>query len=338
MIVESDQLQRKNDVKAATVARPREHALSPALLARVFHQPSLVYFNAVAEHLSIREASRRLNVVSSAVTRQVAGLEDALGMELFQRENRRIKLTPAGEILYRHARRLLAPMEAAVSELDLLRGLKTGTIRIATVESVGLSFVPRLIADFCQRFPRLHLDVSVTSSANVIARILDESIDIGFGFIAGTPRGIEVAMRREVPIGAVMRPDHPLAAKTSVTLTDCLEHNVAVAKPEISFREVIDPFLQRTSLSRLPLVEVDSIRMLVELAQIGRHVSIMTPIGAHNEIQHGELVFRPLDEPGLPTNRFGLMLRAGATLHFAPAVFYEQARQHFEAIQLPGSV
>ncbi|CAM5773767.1 hypothetical protein LMIY3S_04288 [Labrys miyagiensis] len=320
------------------MARPREHALSPALLARVFHQPSLVYFNAAAEYLSIREAARRLNVASSAVTRQVAGLEDALGMELFQRENRRLKLTPAGEILYRHSRRLLAPIEAAVSELDMLRGLKTGTIRVATVESVGLSFVPRLIADFCQRYPRLHLDVSVASSAEVIARILDERVDIGFGFIAGATRGIEVAVRRDVRIGAVMRPEHPLAALSTVTLADCLDHNVAVAKPEISFREVIDPFLQRMVLSRLPLVEVDSIRMLVELAQIGQHVSIMTPIGAQNEIQRGELVFRPLIEPGLPTNRFGLMLRAAGSLHFAPAVFYEHAKRHFETIELPGAI
>ncbi len=259
-------------------------------------------------------------------------------MELFQRENRRIKLTPAGEILYRHSRRLLAPMEAAVSELDMLRGLKTGTIRLATVESVGLSFMPKLIADFCQRYPRLHLDISVASSAEVIARIVEERIDIGFGFVAGMPKGIEVAVRRDVRIGAVMRPDHPLAGEATVTLAACLAHNVAVAKPEISFREVIEPFLQRMAISRLPLVEVDSIRMLVELAQIGHHISIMTPIGAQNEIQRGELVFRPLDEPGLPTNRFGLLVRAGGNLHFAPAVFYEHAKQHFEAIQLPGTV
>jgi DNA-binding transcriptional LysR family regulator len=333
-----DRDEAPESARATPAARPREHALSPALLARVFHQPSLVYFNAVAEYLSVREAARRLNVASSAVTRQVSGLEDALGMELFQREGRRIKLSPAGEILYRHARRLITPLEAAVSELDMLRGLKTGSVRIAAVESVGLSFLPPLIADFGQRYPRLHLDVSVASSADVIARIVDERVDIGFGFIAGTPRGIEVAVRRDVRIGVVMRPDHPLASQQSVTLAACLAHNMAVGKPEISIREVIEPFLQRSVMVRPPFVEVDSIRMLVELALIGHHVSIMTPIGAQNEIRRGELVFRPLNEPGLPTNRFGLLVRAGGNLHFAPAVFYEHAKQHFETIELPGSV
>ncbi|WP_448149586.1 LysR family transcriptional regulator [Labrys miyagiensis] len=324
--------------RAATLVRPRESALSPALLARVFHQPSLIYFNAVAQYLSVRETARRLNVASSAVTRQISGLEDALGMELFQREGRRIKLSPAGEILFRHARRLVAPLEAAVSELDMLRGLRTGTVRVAAAESVGLSFLPRLIDDFGQRYPRLRLDVSVTSSADVIDRIADEQADIGLGFIAGRLRGIEVAVRRDVRIGAVMRPDHPLATAPTVTLAACLASNIAVGKPEISIREVIEPFLQRTTTAPPPFVEVDSIRMLVELALIGHHVSIMTPIGAHSEIQRGELVFRSLDEPGLPTNRFGLMVRAAGNLQFAPAVFYEHARQHFETLELPGAV
>ncbi len=318
--------------------RPREHALSPALLARVFHQPSLVYFNAVAENLSVREAARRLNVASSAVTRQVSGLEDALGMELFLREGRRIQLSPAGEILYRHARGLIAPLEAAVSELDMLRGLKTGTIRLATVESVGLSFLPPLIADFALRYPRLHLDVAVTSSANVIASLVDKRVDIGFGFVAGTPRGVEVAVRRDVRIGVLMRPHHPLATQKTVTFASCLAHNIAIGKPEISIREVIEPFLQENAFMRQPFVEVDSIRMLVELALIGNHVAIMTPIGAQNEIQRGDLIFRPLADRDLPTNRFGLMVRAGGNLVFAPAVFYKHAKQHFEAIELPGTV
>jgi DNA-binding transcriptional LysR family regulator len=101
---------------------------------------------------------------------------------------------------------------------------------------------------------------------------------------------------------------------------------------------VIEPFLQRAAAMRLPLVEVDSIRMLVELALIGDHVSVMTPIGAQNEIKSGALLFRPLKDSGLPTNRFGLMVRAGGNLQFAPAVFYEHAKRHFEAIELPGAI
>lgn len=324
--------------KSPTADRPREHALSASLLARVFHQPSLLYFNAVATHLSIREAARRLNVASSAVTRQVAQLEDALGITLFLRDKRRMRLSPAGEILFRHSRRLTAPMEAAVSEIELLRGVRAGVVRIGTVESVGLSFLPRLISDFGQRYPRLTIDVSIVSSSEVVERLVEERVDIGFGFIAKQPRQVDIAFRRDVHIGAIMTPDHPLASAQKLTMDQCLDHALAVARPEISIREVIEPFLRRSGVTLPPMVEVNSIRMLVELALGGHYLSIMTPIGAQNEIADGRLVFKPLTDNGLPTNRFGILVRAGSSLHLAPAIFFDHAKGYFEELQLPGAI
>jgi DNA-binding transcriptional LysR family regulator len=324
--------------KAPPPARPRERPLSPALLARVFHQPALIYFNAAAERLSIREASRRLNVASSAVSRQIAQLEDALGMALFHRDRRRLKLTPAGEILYRHGRRLAAPLQAAVSELDMLRGLRTGSVRIAAVDGVGLSFLPPLLSEFGQRYPRLHLDVAVASSTEVIARVIDERADVGFGFLMKPSREIELAARRDVRIGVLMRPDHPLASVSRLDFSTCIAHPIAVAKRELSIRELIEPFLQGSALGLLPLLEADSIRILVELARLGHYSSIMTPIGAQREIASGELAFRVLEDAGLPTNRFGLMVRPGGGLHFAPAVFLDHAKQYLGAMAFPGAI
>jgi hypothetical protein len=82
---------------------------------------------------------------------------------------------------------------------------------------------------------------------------------------------IEWAVRRDVRIGVVMRPDPPLASAPGMTIAACLAYPVAVAKPEGSTREVIETFLQPSALLRPPVVEVDSIRMHVDLVQIGRH-------------------------------------------------------------------
>lgn len=322
----------------STPERPRDYALSANLLARVFHQPSLLYFNAVATHLSIREAARRLNVASSAVTRQVAQLEDALGIALFLREKRRLRLSPAGEILFRHSRRLAAPMEAAVSEIELLRGVRAGSVRIAAAESVGLSFLPQLIGEFGERYPRLSIDVSIVPSSEVVERLVDERVDIGLGFIAKPPRQVEIAFRRDVSIGAVMTPDHPLATVKGLTMAQCLDHPLAVGKPAISIREVIEPFLRASASITPPLVEADSIRLLVELALTGRYAAIMTPIGAQNDIAAGRLTFCPLADRGLPTNRFGIMVRAGSALHLAPAIFFDHAKAYFESLSLPGAL
>jgi DNA-binding transcriptional LysR family regulator len=328
-----------DSVDALLAASPEPLAkkpLSPALLARVFHQPSLIYFNAVAEHLSVREASRRLNTAPSAVTRQVAHLENVLGLALFLREGRRLRLAPAGEVLYRHTRSLTSPLVAAIAELDMLRGLKSGTVRIASAESVGLTFLPPLIAVFGAHYPGLHLNISVASSTEVVDHVANGRADIGLAFITKAASGVEIASRRDVPIGALMHADHPLAKERQITLAACVVHPFAVATPHISIRDVIEPFLQRSALSHLPFVEVDSIRMLVELACTGRYVSIMTAIGAERELADGRLVFRPLEDSRLPRNRFGLILKAGASLNYAAAVFFEHAKQQLDAAVFPG--
>ena len=318
--------------------RPRDRALAPQLLARVFHQPALVYFIAVAQYASIREAARQLNIASSAITRQIALLEDALGMSLFHRTQRSMRLTPAGEILFRHARRLTAPMEAAVSELEMLRGLKTGIVRIAAVESVGLSFLPTLIAEFNRLYPRLHLDISILPAESVIEEISAERAEIGFGFLSGPPVGVEIVQRRDVRIGILMHPGHPLAEKETLMLADCLTHRLAIPRPEVSIHQVVMPFMRRATDVLPPMIEVNSIRMLVELALSGDHVSIMTPIGAQHEIATNKLVFRPLADEGLPTNRFGILVHPVSVLHFAPAVFFEHAKAYFDTLDFPGSV
>jgi DNA-binding transcriptional LysR family regulator len=210
-------------------ARSEDRPLSRALLARVY-QPALLYFGSTAERLSIRECACRLNVASSAVSRQISQLEDALGMSLFDKDGRRVRLTTAGEVLLRPVRRLVKPLEAAVSELDVLRGLKMGSVRIATVESVELSFLPPPVAEFGRRHPTLQLNVAVTSAREVVARLSDESVDIGFAFFTRPTPDIEMAVRRDVRIGVLTRPDHPLAKATFLTLSACLRHPVAVGR------------------------------------------------------------------------------------------------------------
>ncbi|ORE92517.1 transcriptional regulator [Stappia sp. 22II-S9-Z10] len=266
-------------------------------------------------------------------------MEDALGLSLFEREVRRLKLSPAGEILFRHTRRITTPLESAMAELDMLRGLRTGQVRIATIESVGLSFLPDLIAEFGSRHPRIHMDVAVLPAADVLSRLVAGEVDVGFSFIAAAPPPrIEVALRRDVRIGVLMVPDHPLAAVPNLTIADCLSHPLAVAKPEISIRSVIEPFMARAMMVQPPMVEADSIRMLVELARSGRYASVMTPIGAQGEIASGSLTFRRLEDPGLPANRFALVVSSGGELRYAPAAFYEHAKHFMSTIELPGAL
>jgi DNA-binding transcriptional LysR family regulator len=307
--------------------------LSPASLARLFQTPTLIYFAMVAETLSMRETARRLNIASSAVARQIGHLEQTLGMPLFTREARRLRLTPAGEILLRHARQMTGPLEAAVSELSLLAGLKTGTVRIATVESVGLTILPGLVAAFGAQYPSLHVDIRMASATEVIDMVIGADVDIGFSFIAKPRREIEIAIRRDLPIGAIMRADHPLASEPRLTFPACFAHPFAMPRKGLSIREVIDPFLDQAGPGQRSFVEVNSIRMLFELARTGRYLAFMTPLGIEDALASGEIVFKPIADRGLALNRFGMIIRAGGDLRYAPAAFFNLATHHFDRSQ-----
>ncbi|PKM03292.1 MAG: LysR family transcriptional regulator, partial [Gammaproteobacteria bacterium HGW-Gammaproteobacteria-6] len=97
------------------------------------HSPAIHYFDMVRRCQSIREASRRLNVASSAVNRQILKLEDEIGAPLFERLPGGLRLTAAGEIFARHVIVVLQDAERVRSELDALQGLRTGHVEIATV-------------------------------------------------------------------------------------------------------------------------------------------------------------------------------------------------------------
>ncbi|MCX5514828.1 transcriptional regulator [Kaistia algarum] len=311
-------------------AGSRAGHVSAASLARLFHTPSLLYFVSVAETLSMRETARRLNIASSAVARQIGHLEETLGFKLFSRERRRLRLTPAGEILLRHARELTHPLEAAVSELDLLAGLQSGSVRIATVESVGLSILPRLIAEFGRRYPRLKVETRVAPASDVVELVAAGEADMGFAFLARATRHVEIAVRRDLPIGVVIRSDHPLAAAQALSFADCFAHPCAVPARGLSIREVIDPFLVPFGDLPRSVVEANSVRMLYELARSGHYAAFLTPLGIEREIMSGEVLFRPLTERGLPLNRFGMIVRSQSSLRFAPAAFFDMARIYFD--------
>ncbi|SMF25439.1 DNA-binding transcriptional regulator, LysR family [Xaviernesmea oryzae] len=309
-------------------ARP----LSPALLARIFHQPSVLYFKGVAETLSVRECSRRLNVASSAVSRQITQLEEALDMTLFQRDGKRLRLTEAGEILHRHVCRISAPIEAAVSELDMLRGLKTGSVRIATSETVGLMVLPKLLAEFSELYPTIHLDVSVMSSLDVVKSLAEEHIDIGFAFVTEPPTQVQMTTSHEVTVGVAMRSDHPLASLPEIRLADCFSYPVAIGKPGLTIRDAIEPLLETYALLNKPILEAGSNAMLMELTLIGHHVAILTSFGAFDRAQRENTIFRPLVDEDLPPHHFGLMVRLASNLHFAPAIFHSFATKKMEAL------
>lgn len=139
---------------------------------------SLQVFVAVEETGSMTVAAERMNTSRSAVSQQVANLEDLIGASLFDRTARPMSLTPTGAILRRHAHHILEAVSAAKTELMELNMSALVELRIGMIDDLDASMTPELVGHIQQLYPRCQLVVSSGRSDTLLASLTDRSIDI----------------------------------------------------------------------------------------------------------------------------------------------------------------
>jgi DNA-binding transcriptional LysR family regulator len=293
----------------------------PALIAIAYR-----YFMAVAELGSVRAASRDLNVAASAISRQLIILEAALGNRLFDRSGRGLKLAPAGEILLRGLRRAAQSHENTLDELSALRKLTRGLLRIATVESVSASVLPDILEHFIRSYPGIQVSVTVAGSEAVTQLVREHQAELGFTFNPSSLDGLEALASRDLDLGAIMSPRHPLARAKKLSLAECAEHPLAWPSPGLSLRAILESIPSARKLR--PAFECNSLRLMASLSRRGSCIAFQTVIGIERELAAGSLVFVPLSDKRLPVDRLRLVARSGAGARPTVEAFLEIV-QHY---------
>ncbi|MFN7166645.1 MAG: LysR family transcriptional regulator [Pannonibacter sp.] len=304
--------------------------------SRSLYAPAMRYFAAVAELGSIRAAARELNVASSAVNRQILWLEEALDLALFERVGRGLRLAPAGEVLLAHVRRTYSDFEGTVAELDALKGLRRGTVSVATVESLAETILPDIIGSFRKTYPGIHVAVTVTSAQQAAHLVETAEADVGFTFDPPRNAALSIAFAHELPIGAVMAPDHEASTSDPLTLADCLRYPIALPARGLSLRTRLDAALARIPGTLRTYVEANSLSFMRALARRGMVISFQTRIGLEKDLAAGTLVFRPLTDAPLQQDRFAIVTSSMRALALAPGMFFDHAlitlKDHLPAI------
>lgn len=294
-------------------------------LSRNLYSPAMRYFLAVAEAGSIRAASRELNVASSAINRQVLWLEEALGLQLFDRVGRRLRLSQAGELLLAHIRRTYSDFEGTVAELDALKGLRRGTVSIASVESVAEKLLPAVISTFRKSYPGIHVNVSISSSREAARKVEAAEADVGFTFDPPETSALTTAFHHDLVIGALMRPDHPLAGAKTLGLQDCLKYPVALPAEGLSLRTRLDIVRSRIPGASRTYVEANSLRLMRALAREEQVIGFQTMIGCEDDLANGFRIFKPLSDTPLQADRLCVVTSSLRALALAPGMFFDHA-------------
>jgi len=201
------------------------------------HLRILRYVDEVARTGSIRKAADQLNVTASAVNRRIMDLEEELGAQLFERRPRGVRLTAAGEVFVHYLREQDGGVERMKSQIEDLRGLRRGTVRIACSQALALDFLPREIAAFRARHPMVSFGVSVLDHEPAMTALADYEVDLVLVFRPPFLPNFQPLMSLEQRIVAVMSAEHPLATHLTVRLRDCANYPVALPERSLGGRQ-----------------------------------------------------------------------------------------------------
>ena len=291
-----------------------------------------VYLEAVARAGSIRKAAERLNVASTALNRMVLDAERDIGTPLFERLPRGVRLTAAGEVLIATIRRSLSDLSAAGSQIEQLRGLVRGSVRIACSEAVAYDLIPILIGQYQQKHPGVHFSIDGGATPKLFAALMADDVDLMLAHDPPLSPMLNEICANEHVLCAMMRPDHPLAERKSIRLADCQPYPVALGASGFRSRVLIDECLARTRLSLKVVLEAGSIQSLKMFVMETGALSFQFRIGVAAEERKGLLVSVPLVDKGLPRGRLVLASRRGRTLPIASLSFIEMIKSSLERL------
>ncbi len=289
----------------------------------MLHSRKLVYIDEIAKCGSIRKAAARLNVASSAINRQILALEEELGAPIFERMPRGLKLTAAGELCIEHIRDVLKTYERMEARIRGLKMPQAGKVSLVSTVGLAAGPLPDIIARFVAAHPRVRIHLRNDGPSNTLQPVISGEVDFGLGFnIPATP-GIRTLANFDIPIGAVLPPDHHLAGEGPVDLADVVQEPLVLAQPGTSLRNVINLALSPLSVAVEPVVESNASEMLKKLVKAGTGLTLLNPLDVLPECRRGELVFRPLANPHARHQQMKLFARSRTTLDTATSLFVE---------------
>jgi DNA-binding transcriptional LysR family regulator len=268
--------------------------------------PALRYFLAVARLGSIRQAAEELHVATSAIRRQIANLEDTYGTPLLERHAQGVRLTLAGEIFAQHARSTLHAFERVRSDIDDVRGLKRGHVRIAVIEGIVSNFLLPALVAFSEHYPAITFEIDVAGTQSILGAVARDDADFGIVFNPSPHPEIEIGTAIRHPLVALAPRDHPIARLSRVRLHDLCGHRIALPHHAFGTRQLVESALVVSGLHLGTFLTINSIELLKVFVSHGLGVTILPLIALAHDPRSGSWRAVHIDDPVLGASQLAL--------------------------------
>ncbi len=238
-------------------------------------------------------------VSQSAVSQRLAELERRLSLSLVDRSRRPLRLTEAGSLFAGFCRDALRRREELEAALERLRNRIEGTVRVASIYSVGLSQMARLEEEFRRRYPHAELVVEYLRPERVYEQIRADRAD--FGLISYPESGREVAVIpwRDEEMVVAAAPSHPLAGRTVVSFKELDGQEFVGFDEDLPIARELDRLFRDHGITVRLVMHFDNVLAIKEAVALGSGISILPAPALQEEVRLGRLVTIPLEEPGL---------------------------------------
>lgn len=246
-------------------------------------------FAAVARHRSFSRAGDELFRSQSAVSLQIAKLEEAVGRRLLDRSPRRVELTEAGEVLLGYVQRTEALLGQAERELEDLDQLERGRLAISASDTTACYRLPTILQRFRERHPRIEIVIRNATSPRTIEAVAEGEVDLGIATLSGLRPGLETAPLFERRDVLICHPEHPLAGRRSVRLKDLESHAFILLDERCSSRRILDERCTEARVSLPIAMELSSIEVIKRFVRINAGLSVVPEMATGEEVAAGEL-------------------------------------------------
>lgn len=280
----------------------------------------LKLIQAIAEEGSVTGAGGRLHLTQSALSHQLRDIEGRLGAPLFLRLKKKMALTPAGERLLKSARTVLDHLKVTEEEIRRLGADTEGVLRIAVECYTCYHWLPSLLTmrSFREKYRRVEVRIVAEATRRPLDWLLDGKLDLAI--VSGAPRDRRLQQRPlfQDELVAVMRPDHPLAARPYLRPLDFAEQHLLIySTPEEN--TVMQRVLLPAGIVPAKVTQVQLTEAIVELVKAGLGISVLATWAVAPHVESGALAARPLTRKGLRRQWSAARLRGQS----APAYLLE---------------
>ena len=250
-------------------------------------------FADLVETKSFSKAAKLNGITQSAVSQQARSMERNFKTLMIDRSQKQFNLTREGQRIYEAAKEVLHVYEKLHSELQEMKKVISGTIRISTIYSIGLHELPPYIKKFLHDFPSVNVRVEYRRSNLVYEDILHNSVDFGLVAFPQKLRQIENLSFRNDRLVLIMHPHHPLAKATEVDIKTLTGHKFIGFDPDIPTRKAVDMIFRDHKIEIIPVMEFDNIETVKRAVEIDHGIAIVPQATVQQEIRQGTLVAVP---------------------------------------------